>query len=186
MIASVWLMHLNDMKDFGQIPIGSEHLCTLFVHKEQSTWVGKSGYSRTTVWFVTDMVKGAVKNNTISSKTALCVASMSHLSTWPSTVWNVRFIWLSRVKAIAHWVWNFCMRFSVFFFSFIFVILSYQNACYGCENAENRTWSEFFYDGRKFQRQCVNVIDTTWGHIYFSTCENFRLGVQWPLVISII
>ncbi len=57
------------------------------------------------------------------------------------------------------------MRFS------IFVILSYQNACYGCVNAE--TWSKFFYDWRKFRRQCVNVIDTTWGRIYFSTCENF-------------
>ncbi len=57
------------------------------------------------------------------------------------------------------------MRFS------IFVILSYQNACYGCENAE--TWSKFFYDWRKFRRQCVNMIDTTWGRIYFSTCENF-------------
>ncbi len=26
-----------------------------------------------------------------------------------------------------------------FFHFFIFPILSYQNACYGCENAENRT-----------------------------------------------
>ncbi len=25
----------------------------------------------------------------------------------------------------------------------------------------------FFYDKRKFQRQCVNVIDTTWGDIYY-------------------
>ncbi len=32
----------------------------------------------------------------------------------------------------------------------------------------------------KVLRQCVNVIDTTWGCIYFLTCENFRLGVQWP------
>ncbi len=62
---------------------------------------------------------------------------------------------------------------------FISVILSYLNACYGFENAENRTWSKMFYDGRKFRRQCVNVIDTTWGHIYFLTCENFWLGVQW-------
>ncbi len=31
-----------------------------------------------------------------------------------------------------------------------------------------------FYDGQKFRRQCVNVIDTMWGCIYFSTCENFR------------
>ncbi len=61
---------------------------------------------------------------------------------------------------------------------FIFVILSYQNACYGCENAENRTWSEFFYDGRKFCRKCVNVIDTTWGHTYIWMCENFGLRMQ--------
>ncbi len=25
----------------------------------------------------------------------------------------------------------------------------------------------------KFRRQCANVIDTTWGRIYFLTCENF-------------
>ncbi len=73
-------------------------------------------------------------------------------------------------KVIAYWVRNFRMRFPVFF---VFLILSYQNACYGCENAENRTWSEFFYDGRKFRRQCVNMIDTTWGCIYFLTCKHF-------------
>ncbi len=61
----------------------------------------------------------------------------------------------------------------VFFFFFVFVILSYQNACDGCENAENRTWSEFFYDGRMFQRQCINMIDTMWGRIYFLACEHF-------------
>ncbi len=38
------------------------------------------------------------------------------------------------------------------------------------KNGKNRTLSNFFYDGRKFRRQCVNVIDITWG-IYFSTCE---------------
>lgn len=48
LIASVWLMHLNDMKDFGRI-IASEHLYTLFVHNEQSTWGGKSGDSRVVV-----------------------------------------------------------------------------------------------------------------------------------------
>ncbi len=33
------------------------------------------------------------------------------------------------------------LKFSRAFFSFfVFLILSYQNACYGCENAENRTW----------------------------------------------
>ncbi len=55
-----------------------------------------------------------------------------------------------------------------------------QNAFY-----ESEKWKEsnpirfFFYDGHKFQRQCVNVIDITWGRIYFSTCKNFGLCVQW-------
>ncbi len=61
-------------------------------------------------------------------------------------------------KVLAHWVRRFHI---VFFVFFIFVILSYQNACYGCENAENWKWSDFFYDEWKFRRQCVNVIDTT-------------------------
>ncbi len=39
-----------------------------------------------------------------------------------------------------------------------------------------------FYDGWKFRRQCVNVIDITWGRIYFSMCKNFGLSVQWPLM----
>ncbi len=30
-----------------------------------------------------------------------------------------------------------------------------------------------FFDGRNFRRQCANVIDTTWGRIYFLTCGNF-------------
>ncbi len=34
--------------------------------------------------------------------------------------------------------------------------------------------SKYFYDGWKFLRQCVNVIDITWGRVYFSTCEHFR------------
>ncbi len=29
------------------------------------------------------------------------------------------------------------------------------------KNGKNRTQSKKFYDGRKFQRQCVNVIDIT-------------------------
>ncbi len=48
------------------------------------------------------------------------------------------------VKAIAHWGRNFRMRFSVF------PILSYQNACNECENAENQTWSEFFLTDESF------------------------------------
>ncbi len=40
----------------------------------------------------------------------------------------------------------------------------------------------FFFDGRKFRRQCASVIDTTWGRIYFLTWENFGLIEQRPLV----
>ncbi len=29
------------------------------------------------------------------------------------------------------------------------------------------------YDRRTFWRQCLNVINTTWGYIYFLTCKNF-------------
>ncbi len=51
-----------------------------------------------------------------------------------------------------------------------------QNACHGWEKRKkNVTPSEFFYDGQKFWRQCVNVIDITWGRIYFSTCKHFGL-----------
>ncbi len=52
---------------------------------------------------------------------------------------------------------------------------------------ENWTQSKYFYDGRKFRRQCVNVIDTMWGRIYFLMCEtdeNFGLGVQRPSVFN--
>ncbi len=46
------------------------------------------------------------------------------------------------------------------------------------------------YDGRKFRRQCINVIDTTWGRIYFLHAkisdENFGLGVQWPLDFNFV
>ncbi len=69
---------------------------------------------------------------------------------------------------------------SCFFTFFRITILSYQNACYGCENIENRTWSKFSFDGQKFQSQCPNVTDTTWGRIYFLTCYNFGLSVQRP------
>ncbi len=51
-----------------------------------------------------------------------------------------------------------------------------QNACHGCEKRKkNRTRSEFFYDGWKFRRQCVNVIDITWGRIYFQRAMTFSL-----------
>ncbi len=79
-----------------------------------------------------------------------------------------------KVKVIAHWIQNFRMRF------FVFPILSYQNACYGCENAEiepdpifffwrtkvseaacKRDWhnvrSYLFFKARKFRTQCAET-----------------------------
>ncbi len=41
------------------------------------------------------------------------------------------------------------------------------------QNRRKSNLIRMFCDGRKFRRQCVNVIFTTWGRIYFSTCENF-------------
>ncbi len=38
-----------------------------------------------------------------------------------------------------------------------------------------------FYDGRKFRRQCVNVIET-WCHIYFLTCKNFGQKFGQPVL----
>ncbi len=40
-------------------------------------------------------------------------------------------------------------------------------------DAKNAAKIRFVYNGRKFQRQCVNMIDTSCVYI-FSTCVNFR------------
>ncbi len=68
-----------------------------------------------------------------------------------------------------------------------------QNACYRCEKHRKLNPIQIFLC--QFRRQCVNVIDTMWGRIYFLMCEmdeNFRLGVpsvtfsvQWPLLSSV-
>ncbi len=59
-----------------------------------------------------------------------------------------------------------------------------QNACHGCEKCKKSNPIRIFFDGRKFRRQCVNVIDITWGRIYFQRAKisdkKFRLSVQWP------
>ncbi len=37
---------------------------------------------------------------------------------------------------------------------------------------------QFFYDGQKFRRHYLNVIDTTRGRIYFLMCEKFGREFQ--------
>ncbi len=60
------------------------------------------------------------------------------------------------------------------------------------ENTENWTRSKFFCDAVKFLRQCVNVIDTTWGCIYFwmwkyrtkisdSVCKDLKVPLLWVM-----
>ncbi len=44
----------------------------------------------------------------------------------------------------------------------------------------------FFYDGRKFRRQCVNVIDTTWDRVYFITCAIFRRKFQTQCAMTLV
>ncbi len=81
------------------------------------------------------------------------------------------------------------LKFSHAFFSFfVFLILSHQNACYVCENAENWTWYECFYDGRKFHRQYVIMIDPMW--VLFFICKNvcmtLRLAAHWRILRPIL
>ncbi len=80
------------------------------------------------------------------------------------------------LKAIAHWVRNFRMRFSVFSYSSSFPIK--MNAMDA--KTQKIEPDPNFCDGRKFRRQCVNVIVTMWGRIYFSTCEYFGRKFQTP------
>ncbi len=75
---------------------------------------------------------------------------------------------VSTLKAIAHWVWNFHIRFSFFSYSSSFPI-----KINGCENQKSNLIQIFL-----FRRQCVYMNVTTWGRIYFSTCENFRRKFQ--------
>ncbi len=44
----------------------------------------------------------------------------------------------------------------------------------------------FFYDRQTFRRQCVNVIVTMWGRIYFLTCEYFgrKFRTQCAMTLS--
>ncbi len=74
-------------------------------------------------------------------------------------------------------------KFSPAFF-FVFPILSYQHACYRCENAENRTCSEFFMTDKSFGGSVCKHDWHTWARIYHLTCENFGLCVQWLLLLS--
>ncbi len=80
----------------------------------------------------------------------------------------------SGLKVLAHRVWNFHMRFFSLSYSASFPIKMHATDTKMQKIEPGPFFLFFFYDGWKFRRQCVNVIDTTWGHIYFLTWENFR------------
>ncbi len=113
--------------------------------------------------------------------------SMSALDYDLSYFWlNWSLINFCSPKAIAHRVWNFRMRFSVFSYSHPFLSKYMQRM----RKRRKSNLIRIFFDGRKYRRQCANVIDTTWGRIYFLTCENFGqnfgLSVQRPWDFGLI
>ncbi len=90
-------------------------------------------------YFIICPISEKINKHTLQKNqhTALCIIHVCYK----------RFKMSCRLKAIAHWVQNFLM---LFFSFFVFPILSYQNACNWCENAENGTWSEFFLTDKSF------------------------------------
>ncbi len=71
-------------------------------------------------------------------------------------------------------------------FTCVFFVFSYSSSILSkCMLRMQKRKNLIFYDGWKFRRQRVNMIDTTWGHIYFLTCKNVGLSVQWPLELVI-
>ncbi len=49
-----------------------------------------------------------------------------------------------------------------------------QNACYGGEKRRKSNPFQFFYDARKFRRQCVNMIDNMKSYLFFNV-RKFRM-----------
>ncbi len=69
----------------------------------------------------------------------------------------------------------FAFIFSVFF---VFLILSYQNACYGCEDPENRTWSEIFlWWTNVSEAVCKHYWHNVRSNVYFNM-RKFRMIVM--------
>ncbi len=81
------------------------------------------------------------------------------------------------------------MSLSLRFLFSVFIMLSYQMLDMDCKNAENLTFvyeKKFFYDRRKFRRQCVNRIDATWSLFFFLHAKiSDENSVQRPLDLSL-
>ncbi len=81
-------------------------------------------------------------------------------------------------KVLAHWDLNISCAFKIYIYIYIYMYSSsflLKMLAADAKKAENRTQSEFFYfyDGRKFWRQCADAIDTMWGCVYFLACNIF-------------
>ncbi len=70
------------------------------------------------------------------------------------------------IKVIAHWAGIFAC------------VFPFSKCMLQMQKGRKSNLIPIFLAGRKFRRQCANVIDTTWGHIYFLTCKNVGLCVQ--------
>ncbi len=79
------------------------------------------------------------------------------------------------LKVLVHRVRNFLMRFSYFLYS---SSLPIKTLATDAKMQKIEPCPIFFHEVRKFRRQCINVIDTTRGRIYSSTCDNFRRKLQ--------
>ncbi len=74
-------------------------------------------------------------------------------------------------KVLAHWVRTFCMRIS----GIVCIRHPFLSKCLlpMRKRRKSNLIQKFVYDGRKFWRQCVNMIYTTWGRIYFFNVQKF-------------
>ncbi len=75
------------------------------------------------------------------------------------------------VKTTAHWVRNSRMRFIHILHPFLLKWMLQMR------KRRKSNLIRIFCNRRKFRRQCVNVIVTTWSRIYFSTCEKFQTTI---------
>ncbi len=80
------------------------------------------------------------------------------------------------VKVLAHWLRHFFM-----FFFLVFVIFCHQNACNGCENAENWTWSKHLLWWTKVLEAVCKLDWHKMRSCLFFTCKKSQNNTKWSL-----
>ncbi len=127
--------------------------------------------------------------------TSRCVNHVYTLPPKPSSIIKnnrIRFVFLPFCIRSMHFdrkgwgiqkteVQNVRVRISVFV---LFLILSYRNAHFGCDKCRKSNLIRIFL-WRTRVWQCAKVIDTSWGRIYFLTCEKFGRKCQTPCPMTL-